>query len=77
MEAALVVAKERGGGVLERWAGGFWTYPGCDVQRSTSAYRLPAWYVGANTVQALVSRGVMRTTDRLASGAPARVEVVQ
>lgn len=66
MAGALLTLKEHG--ALERWPGGFWTYPGCDVIGSCpgwggSVLKVPAWHVSAGTIHALVNRGLAREND--------------
>lgn len=46
------------GGVLERWRGGWWTYPGCPVKKRTAdGYDVPEWSCGVDTLRALGLRG--------------------
>lgn len=56
------------GGQLVRRPGGYWTYRGCP-----SRGKVPEWYVGTNTVHALIMRGCVEVTERLARGDPCRV----
>jgi hypothetical protein len=51
------------GGTIERWPGGFWTTPGTGFDEA-GAYRVPHWYVGTNTVAALVARGYLVESKR-------------
>lgn len=52
---ALGVLREHG--TLERWPGGFWTYPSCPVDHVTNGCDIPSWYVTTHTVQAMERRG--------------------
>lgn len=64
MAVALAECIEHGG-ELVRWQGGFWTYPNCAVAHERKDYRVPAWYVGTETVRALATRGYLEATERL------------
>jgi hypothetical protein len=61
MAEALRVAVMHDG--LVRWAGGFWTYKGCDaadcVHIRGRHYDVPEWHVSAHTVKALERRGLI------------------
>lgn len=48
------------GGELIRLAGGFWTYPDCPRRPHDG---VPTWWVGASTVNALVTRGAFSYTE--------------
>lgn len=65
MQGALDVARQHGGR-LERWSGGFWTYPGCASQTKNLPMPtlVPDWYVSTHTIHALIDRGVMRVSKR-------------
>lgn len=65
MAEALATAHEHGG-MLERRAGGFWTYPKCPCSERRSD--VPTWYVAAGTVQALVTRGELEYTQHRETG---------
>lgn len=58
MAIALAEAIDHGG-VLERRAGGFWTFPGAQSTARNSF----EWWVGASTIQALVTRGELQYTQ--------------
>jgi hypothetical protein len=61
--AAAVVEIIDHGGKIEAWRGGWWTYPGCPVERTTyDGYRVPTWSIGTTTVRALVSRNMLTIT---------------
>jgi hypothetical protein len=62
MAAALAEA-ERRGGELVRWEGGYWTYPGCPASGRFSPNPVPDWYVGTETVWALVDRGELEAVE--------------
>jgi hypothetical protein len=69
MAAALDVCKARGGGTLERWDGGFWTWPGCPrkpapVTVQYGVFPVPEWWVGWTTVEALVTRELLVVSKR-------------
>ncbi len=61
MEAALAAVRREGR--LERWNGGFWTFPGCPVAsvkaRSSGAEPVPGWHCTFRTIQALLDRGLI------------------
>lgn len=44
------------GGVIERWPGGFWTWPDC-AYRSTAFGKVPTWHAGTATVRAMTRAG--------------------
>lgn len=56
MAFALAEGLERGG-ILVRWRGGWWTYPGCAVKEVSKGHRVPEWSVMAGTIKALRERG--------------------
>lgn len=74
MAAALAVAVDHGG-ELVCWRGGFWTYPNCATIRESVGYRVPAWYVGTETLTALARRGHVKFTERAPSGYPVRARI--
>lgn len=53
----LSVALARGRGELEKWRGGYWTYPDCEVVSHMGKIAVPAWHAPAITVHALVRNG--------------------
>lgn len=60
MTKALDVAREHA--KLKRWDGGFWTYPGCEVDHVLSPQDptpVPAWHVAVQTIWALIDRGYL------------------
>lgn len=65
MALTLAEMSERGG-ELVRWAGGFWTYPNCTWTRKNWPHgqRIPDWYVGTHTVNALLRRGEIVATEK-------------
>lgn len=58
MACALAETIDRGGQLVRR-EGGFWTKPGEPYNSRGPAY---AWYIGTNTVRALVGRGYFEET---------------
>lgn len=63
-EEALKMMKEKGGGRLVRWPGGFWTYPGADGKAVYGfggffEYFRPEWSCSTNTVRALAKKGLV------------------
>ena len=69
MQKTLDNMREHGG--LERWQGGFWTYPGCAIHHRMEANRaypegvpVPAWWVDFGTVKALLKRELIEITER-------------
>ncbi len=80
LSATMVIAvgdiQDRGG-ELVCWKGGFWTYEGCSVKSTengpTGSYRVPEFYIGTNTISALLKRNILVVTERSASGYPIRV----
>lgn len=64
-EKALDLAR-RGDGVLVRWRGGFWTYPGCPVSHESwpSGAKVPTEYVTAGTIYALQGRQILAEEER-------------
>lgn len=78
MAHALNKARFLGNGQLERWPGGFWTYPGCPWKQGTgqnARYRIPAWSVSTHTVDALLRRGLVKSIEEQRPGWSVRVEV--
>lgn len=76
MIAAIVEIQDHGSEVV-RWVGGYWTYQGCPPARGAGA--VPEWYVGTQTVEALVNRGFLEVTERKGNGGnelPIRMRVV-
>lgn len=68
MADALANAHDHGR-VLERRAGGFWTWPGCpSITLDKQTGPVPTWYVSTGTVQGLITRGLMEVTQRLPRG---------
>lgn len=65
MQAALDAAKANGGR-LERWSGGFWTYPGCtwEVKNLPMPTRVPEVHFGTQTIHALIDRAVVKISRR-------------
>lgn len=66
MQDAITLATKYGKGRLCRYPGGFWSVPGLDCQggapNRVTITSLPD-YFSANTVRALVNRGVAEYTD--------------
>lgn len=63
-EEALKMMKEKGGGVLVRWPGGFWTFSGAQGRAVYNRhgyleYLVPEWWCGVRTVRALAKKGVV------------------
>jgi len=59
-EAVLMLS--RNGGRIERWPGGFWTYPGCVSSTAKGpgwTYRVPVWWVPTQTVRSLLRKGLL------------------
>lgn len=79
MQAALDMARTHGGR-LERWPGGFWTYPACphQVKNLPMPCKVPDQHVGAHTIHALRTRGLVRVSrcSEGIVGYPTEVEVV-
>lgn len=52
---AIHVASDHGGR-LERWLGGYWTYPGCPQHKIRPC---PEWYAETYIIGALVRKGLL------------------
>lgn len=68
------------GGKLVRWPGGFWTVPGCSVQRHVKDpvwgdHDVPTWWARTATVKALIRSGAVRVTEEARPGFAVAVEV--
>lgn len=57
MQTAMKLAGRNG--ALERWRGGWWTYPGAAVARYSEGYAIPEEHTGAGTIHALIDRGLL------------------
>ena len=57
MQDVLDVATKHGG-ILERWPGGYWSYPGVKTK-----FGSPNWWTGTSTIHALVTRGRLEYTQ--------------
>lgn len=53
---------------IERLPGGFWTTPSTPRADKGAGYAVPAWWVGAGTVNALARAGVLEVSRRQANG---------
>lgn len=69
MRSAVYRAEEHGR-ELRRYHGAYWAWDGIDMPRG-----IPAWYVGRQTIFALIERGVMEVTERNGRDEPTRVRV--
>jgi hypothetical protein len=53
--------------ILVRWPGGFWTYPHCPesgsfVDHDHERRGIPNWWIGAQTVDALIARNLVQVS---------------
>lgn len=73
-QKALDCAKAHGG-ALERWTGGFWTFPGAPTVADHGGYKVPAEHYGWPTIKALIDRGIFEVVGRMPRGDPNAVRL--
>lgn len=83
MKDAVTVARERGGGELVRWRGGFWTFAAAREVSTVPdgqgrATPVPEWHVGGRTIDGLIQRGAAEAVEFLpwAKDRPAKVRIL-
>lgn len=78
MQRAIDVARDHGDALIRK-PGGYWTYPDCPCStiRGFDVHEIPDWYVGTNTVYALIERGVVEITSRMRRGDACAVRLVK
>lgn len=74
MEQAITTAREKGGGVLVRRTGGFWTWPGCPVE-TVFGVPMPTWNTGDKVITDLITDGRASVEEKLTTGGPCKVRV--
>lgn len=72
------IAKNNGG-FLERWQGGFWTYPHAEVKHINCEHgkdvNVPVWYCGISTVNSLINKNILEVVESNQFG-PTKVKFV-